>query len=202
MNQSRQAQREYVQAVLDLYVALPATRHAPGRQDRRLAAALYERGIPLGLVPLSAALLARCCSQDLAWRRRLRPNTLAGSPTTSGWRCLHYFLNPVIDGAQELPARPQIRRLPLLQARALHETQTRSEVDSLGQKTYVNFATGFVLWTRSSCVAIVQKLSRRSTASVHGSRPESDGDGFRRRRHEGPEGSRGAMAGAFMLERS
>ena len=85
MNQSRQAQREYVQVVLDLYVALPATRHAAGRQDRRLAAALYKRRIPLGIVR-AALLLA-------AARRTLRGDDAPPLPPVG---CLHYFL-PVID---------------------------------------------------------------------------------------------------------
>ena len=94
MNQSRQAQREYVQAVLDLYVALPATRHVPGRQDRRLAAALYGRGIPLGLVR-AALLLA-------AARRTLRDSDATPLPHVG---CLHYFL-PVIDEIRNSPPDP------------------------------------------------------------------------------------------------
>ena len=95
MNQSRQAQREYVQAVLDLYVALPATRHAPGRQDRRLAAALYERGIPLGIVR-AALLLA-------AARRTLRGDDAQPLLQVG---CLHYFL-PVIDELKNSPPDPR-----------------------------------------------------------------------------------------------
>ncbi len=37
--------RAYVQAVLDLYVRLPGTRHTPSRQDHRLAATLHQRGL-------------------------------------------------------------------------------------------------------------------------------------------------------------
>ena len=94
MNQSRQRQREYVQAVLDLYVTLPATRHAAGRQDRRLAATLYERGSPLGLVR-AALLLA-------AARRTLRGNDAPPLPPVG---CLHYFL-PVIDELRRSPPDP------------------------------------------------------------------------------------------------
>ena len=178
MNQSRQAQREYVQAVLDLYVALPATRHAPGRQDRRLAAALYERGIPLGLVPRRSP--ARCCSQDLAWRRR-PTSTPGGMPP---------LLPPRHRRAQELPARPQIRRLPLLQARALHETQTRSEVDRWSE----NFTFNWSVTSRNSrgdrphlCMA----RGLRATVTVSG----DDGMKDRRvavERWRAPSCSRGA----------
>ena len=94
MNQPRQEQREYVQAVLDLYVTLPATRHAPGRQDRRLAAALYKRGIPLGIVR-AALLLA-------AARRTLRGSDAPPLPRVG---CLHYFL-PVIDELRLSPPDP------------------------------------------------------------------------------------------------
>ena len=91
MNQTRQGQREYVQAVLDLYVTLPATRHAPGRQDRRLAATLYQRGIPFGIVR-AALLLA-------AARRTLRGSDAPPLPPVG---CLHYFL-PVIDELRLAP---------------------------------------------------------------------------------------------------
>ncbi len=94
MNQSRQGQREYVRAVLDHYVTLPATRHAPGRQDRRLAAALYKRRIPLGLVR-AALLLA-------AARRTLRGDDAPPLPPVG---CLHYFL-PVIDELRLSPPDP------------------------------------------------------------------------------------------------
>ncbi len=94
MSQSRRGQREYVQAVLDLYVSLPATRRAPGRQDRRLAATLYQRGIPLGLVR-AALLLA-------AARRTLRGDDAPPLPQVG---CLHYFL-PVIDELRLSPPDP------------------------------------------------------------------------------------------------
>ena len=94
MNQTRQAQREYVQAVLDLYVTLPATRHAPSRQDRRLAANLYQREIPLGIVR-AALLLA-------AARRTLRSSDAPPLPRVG---CLHYFL-PVIDELRLAPPDP------------------------------------------------------------------------------------------------
>jgi len=47
---SRSAASHYVRAVLSLYVRLPGTRPEPSRQDRRLAATLHDRGIPLAVV--------------------------------------------------------------------------------------------------------------------------------------------------------
>lgn len=86
--------REYVRAVLDLYVRLPGTRLVPSRQDRRLAATLYQRGIPFSLVR-TALLLA-------AARRTLRSQDAPPLPPVG---CLHYFL-PVIDELTETPAEP------------------------------------------------------------------------------------------------
>ena len=94
MNPSRQAQREYVQAVLDLYVTLPATRRGPSRQDRRLAVTLHQRGIPLGIVR-AALLLATA-------RRTLRDSDATPLPQVG---CLHYFL-PVIDELRLTPPDP------------------------------------------------------------------------------------------------
>ena len=73
---------------------------------------------------------ARCCSQDLAWRRR-PTSTPGGMPP---------LLPPRHRRAQELPARPQIRRLPLLQARALHETQARSDFDRWSENFTFNWS--------------------------------------------------------------
>ena len=54
------------------------------------------------------------------------------------------LLPPRHRRAQELPARPQIRRLPLLQARALHETQARSDFDRWSENFTFNWSvTGF-----------------------------------------------------------
>lgn len=86
--------RTYVRALLDLYVRLPGTRLAPSRQDRRLAAALCQRGVPLSLVR-AALLLA-------AARRTLRSPDAAPLPPVG---CLHYFL-PVIDEVRQTPPDP------------------------------------------------------------------------------------------------
>jgi hypothetical protein len=80
--------------VLSLYVRLPGTRQVPSRLDRRLAAALYQRGIPFSLV--SAALLLA------AARRTLRGKNAPPLPPVG---CLHYFL-PVIDELIQTPPDP------------------------------------------------------------------------------------------------
>jgi hypothetical protein len=84
----------YVHAVLSLYVQLPGTRSTPSRQDHRLAAALYERGIPLAVVRAALMLAAA--------RRTLRSPQAAALPPIG---CLHYFL-PVIGEVQQLPPDP------------------------------------------------------------------------------------------------
>ncbi len=73
---------------------------------------------------------ARYRSQDLARQRRYTA-TPRGMPP---------LLPPRHRRAQELPARPQIRRLPLLQARALHETQARSDFDRWSENFTFNWS--------------------------------------------------------------
>jgi len=84
----------YVDAVLDLYARLPATRPKPTRQDRRLAASLYDRGVPFSVVR-TALLLAVA-------RRTLRPKDAAPLPPIG---CLHYFV-PVLDEVLATPLDP------------------------------------------------------------------------------------------------
>lgn len=85
------APRCYVEVVLDLYRRTPGTSGVVRRADRQLAAALYHRQVPAGLV--ATALLVA------AARRTLRP---ADAPPLRPIATLHYFL-PVID---ELIADP------------------------------------------------------------------------------------------------
>ena len=94
MRADTRAGREYVQSVLDLYVRLPTTRSTPSRQDRRLAALLHQRAVPLGLVR-AALLLA-------AARRTMRSPDASPLPPIG---CLHYFL-PVIDELRNSPPDP------------------------------------------------------------------------------------------------
>jgi len=80
--------KAYVQAVLALYRRLPGTNTRPRPADRRLAAELHRRGIPLEIVEIALRLAAL--------RRTARPPDATPLPPV---RSLHYFL-PVID---ELP---------------------------------------------------------------------------------------------------
>jgi hypothetical protein len=87
--------RQYVEAVLARYLWLPDTPHRTSRHDRRLARALYERGVPL--IVVEAALLLG------ATRRALREPWLAPLPRV---RALHYYL-PVIDEVLGNPRDPE-----------------------------------------------------------------------------------------------
>ena len=88
------SQSSYVGAVLDLYARLPGTRLRPTRQDRRLAASLYERGVPFSAV--RAALLLAVA------RRTLRAKDAPPLPPIG---CLHYFV-PVLDEVLDSPPEP------------------------------------------------------------------------------------------------
>jgi hypothetical protein len=77
--------QEYVRRVLRAYCATPGTTGNTRRQDRLLAAQLYERAVPLIAVE-NALLLA-------AARRLFRPSD---APSLTTIRSLAYF-SPVID---------------------------------------------------------------------------------------------------------
>jgi hypothetical protein len=77
--------RPYVNAVLQLYLALPETPTRVSRLDRSLVLDLFQRGIPRSTVE-AAFLLASA-------RRLCRPDD---APALGSIRSLHYFL-PVID---------------------------------------------------------------------------------------------------------
>ena len=79
-------QNQYIQAVLRAYLQSPETTLRPRPADRKLAASLYHRRVPLQDV-LGAILLATA-------RRLFRP-----PPPLPPIRSLHYFL-PVIDEIQ------------------------------------------------------------------------------------------------------
>jgi hypothetical protein len=85
------ARQHYVARVIDLYCALPDTTGRARPADRRLAAALCDRGIRLEIIE-DALLLA-------SGRRSLRaPDALPLAPV----RSLHYFLG-VIDELLQTP---------------------------------------------------------------------------------------------------
>jgi hypothetical protein len=86
--------RLYVEAVIRDYLWLPGTPRRASRQDRRLAASLYEQAVPLPVVH-AALLLA-------AARRTLRSSHLMPLPPI---RTLHYFL-PVIEEVLHCPPEP------------------------------------------------------------------------------------------------
>lgn len=86
-----QHRRFYVEKVLDLYRATPATSGVTRPADRRFAENLFDRQIPIDTV--YAALVVAFV------RRNNRP---PGEPSLRPIGCLHYF-RPVID---ELVAQP------------------------------------------------------------------------------------------------
>ena len=86
--------RLYVETVIRDYLWLPGTPRRASRQDRRLAASLYEQAVPLPVVH-AALLLA-------AARRTLRSSHLMPLPPI---RTLHYFL-PVIEEVLHIPPDP------------------------------------------------------------------------------------------------
>ena len=88
------SREEYMRKVLDAYRHTPGTTGTVRRPDRVLAAQLYQRGVPLGVVE-NALLLA-------AARRLLRPAT---APSLAPVRSLAYFL-PVLEEVLELNVSP------------------------------------------------------------------------------------------------
>lgn len=89
-----EAERHYVDAVLERYLWLPMTPARIGRQDRRCARALYARRVSLEVVE-AALLLA-------AARRTFRPND---AQPLRPIQALHYFL-PVIEEVQQTGIEP------------------------------------------------------------------------------------------------
>ncbi len=91
-------QRDYVRRLLEVYCATPGTCGTARRPDRRLAAQLHQRGVPLEVVE-NALILA-------AARRLARP---ADAPPLAIIRSLAYF-SPVIDEVLTLPVSPEYFR--------------------------------------------------------------------------------------------
>jgi len=82
---SSKDRQAYVSAVAANYVRLPGTPLRASRQDRRLAAALHDRGVPLHVVWAAFVLAAARWAIRSPTQRRLDPI-----------RTLYYFL-PAID---------------------------------------------------------------------------------------------------------
>ena len=90
MKPNRSSREEYVRKVLDAYRQTPGTTGSARRQDRLLAAQLYNRAVPLKTVENALVLAAA--------RRLLRP---VDAPPLATVRSLAYF-QPVIEEVQEL----------------------------------------------------------------------------------------------------
>ena len=86
------ARQAYVSAVVRNYVRLPGTPLRASRGDRQLAAALYDRRIPLRVV-YSAFVIA-------AARREIRSPDLPRHPAI---RTLHFFLGAINEVLEEMP---------------------------------------------------------------------------------------------------
>jgi len=91
---SAQTRAQYVSRILAQYVTLPGTMRRVLRQDRRTAAALHRRGVPLDLVE-NAFVLAIA-------RRTFRSD----ADTLEPIRCLQYFL-PVVEELIHEPPLPE-----------------------------------------------------------------------------------------------
>ena len=101
--------RVYVRAVIDAYVRLPATPTRARREDRRLAAELQARSVPLAVV--ETALL-------LGAVRKARPPTALTPPTI---RSLHYFLPVIEEILRDPPPTPYIHYLREVMAESVRE---------------------------------------------------------------------------------
>lgn len=110
---SHEAERHYVETVLDRYLWLPVTPVRLGRQDHRCARALYARRVSLEVVE-GALLLA-------AARRTFRPKD-ADPLRPIG--ALHYFL-PVIEELLETGMPPGYTEYLIARLRPLAEAKGR-----------------------------------------------------------------------------
>jgi hypothetical protein len=112
MESSKSDLKEYVAQLLELYLHTPGTLGRVRREDRRLAAELHARNVPL-LTVREALLLA-------AARRCLRAPE---APLLTPVRSLHYFV-PVVEEvlAKPLPAGyPEYLKWKLRKIQAAHE---------------------------------------------------------------------------------
>ena len=104
--------KDYIAAVVNNYVRLPGTPLRPSRADRRFAALLYARRVPLRVV-YAAFVLAVA-------RRELRP---AGLPSHPAIRTLHFFEGAIDEVLTTNPAPGYVQHLadrirPLVERKA------------------------------------------------------------------------------------
>lgn len=102
----------YIAAVVNNYVRLPGTPARPSRGDRRFAALLYARRVPLRVV-YAAFVLAIA-------RRELRSSELPPHPAI---RTLHFFEGAIDEVLSTSPAPGYVQHLadrikPLVQRKA------------------------------------------------------------------------------------
>ena len=90
----------YITAVVSNYVRLPATPLRPSRADRRFAAVLYDRRVPLRVVYAAFVLAAA--------RRELRAPDLPPHPAI---RTLHFFEGAIDEVLNTPPDRGYIQYL-------------------------------------------------------------------------------------------
>ncbi len=117
------SRQRYVDAVVRNYVRLPGTPICAGRRDRLLAAALYDRGIPLPVVWAAFVIAAARWAIRSPQQRRLPPI-----------RTLYYFV-PAIDEVLDTSPDPgyvhylATKLLPLVEEkdRLLATTPTSSD---------------------------------------------------------------------------
>jgi hypothetical protein len=104
--------KDYIAAVVNNYVRLPGTPLRPSRADRRFAALLYARRVPLRVV-YAAFVLAVA-------RRELRPTDLPSHPAI---RTLHFFEDVIDEVLTTHPAPGYVQHLadrirPLVERKA------------------------------------------------------------------------------------
>jgi hypothetical protein len=106
--QGQASREEYVRRVLEAYRQTPGTTGRVHPPDRRLAAQLHERGVPLETVQNALALAAA--------RRLFRP---PNAPPLTTVRSLAYFV-PVIEEVLELTISPDYFRYVRDKLRRFH----------------------------------------------------------------------------------
>jgi hypothetical protein len=94
------ARQSYVNAVAANYVRLPGTPLHASRRDRRLAAALYDRGVPLRVVWAAFVMAGARWALRGPMQRKLEPI-----------RTLYYFLPAIEDVLASTPEPDYVQYL-------------------------------------------------------------------------------------------